>query len=125
MLHRIFSMMLFSGFCLMQGMTAAGQTNNAFSAQQAVDYAMKNSVQVKNALTDIQIQKQSNREFTAIAYPQLNGSVGGTYYFDIPTTTLPDFISPSVYGVLVNNGVKDGNGNPITFLAGGFGSVPA
>jgi len=125
MLYRFVSVMMLSGICLLSGLTSAGQTNNAFSAQQAVDYAMKNSVQVKNALLDIQIQKQSNREFTAIAYPQLNGSIGGTYYFDIPTTTLPDFISPAVYGVLVDNGVKDGNGNPIAFPPGGFGSVPA
>ncbi len=104
---------------------AHAQQRNAFTAKQAVDYAMKNSIQVKNALLDIQIQKQSNREFTAVAYPQLNGSIGGTYYFDVPTTTLPDFISPAVYGVLVNNGVKDGNGNTIGFPAGGFGSVPA
>lgn len=124
-LHRFNSLVVLSGLLLLTGLHSSAQTNNAFSVQQAVDYAMKNSVQVKNALADIQIQKQSNREFTAIAYPQLNGSIGGTYYFDIPTTTLPDFISPAVYGVLVNNGVKDGNGNTISFPAGGFGSVPA
>lgn len=124
-LYRFVSIIMLSGICFLSAMTMAGQTNNAFSAQQAVDYAMKNSVQVKNALLDIQIQKQSNREFTAIAYPQLNASAGGTYYFDVPTTTLPDFISPSVYGVLVDNGVKDGNGNTISFPSGGFGSVPA
>ena len=123
--YRYYSLIVLLGLLLCTTQHAMAQTTNAFSVQQAVDYAMKNSVQVKNAIADIQIQKQSNREFTAIAYPQLNGSVGGTYYFDIPTTTLPDFISPAVYGVLVNNGVKDGNGNPIAFPPGGFGSVPA
>jgi hypothetical protein len=33
--------------------------------------------------------------------------------------------SPSVYNVLVNNGVVDGGGNPIRFPAGGFGNVAA
>lgn len=86
---------------------------------------MKNATEIKNALLDIQIQKQTNKEFTAIALPQLNASVGGTHYFDIPVTTLPDFISPSVYNVLVNNGVRDGSGNTIQFPNGGFKSVPA
>ena len=101
------------------------QKVNTFSVKQAIDFAMKNATEVKNALLDIQIQKQSNREITALALPQVNASVNGTHYFDIPVTTLPDFISPSVYNVLVNNGVVNGSGNPITFPANGFGSVPA
>jgi outer membrane protein TolC len=101
------------------------QKKYEFSAEQTVDYAMKNAIDVKNALLDIQIQKQNNREITAIALPQVSGNISGTHYFDIPTTTLPDFISPSVYNVLVNNGVRNGSGNPITFPNNGFGSVPA
>lgn len=101
------------------------QKTNEFSVAQTIEYAMKNSVEVKNSLLDIQIQKQNNQEVTAIALPQMNASVGTTHYFDIPVTTLPDFISPSVYKVLVDKGVKDGNGNTITFPSNGFGSVPA
>jgi len=101
------------------------QKKYEFSASQTVEYAMKNAIDVKNALIDIQIQKQTNREFTSIALPQFNASISGTHYFDIPTTTLPDFISPSVYNVLVDNGVVNGSGNPITFPSNGFGSVPA
>ena len=86
---------------------------------------MKNATEVKNALLDVQIQKQSNKELTAIALPQINGSINSMHYYDIPVTTLPDFISPSVYNVLTNNGVKNGAGNPITVPSGGFGSIPA
>ena len=108
------------------GMHASfSQQTNYFSAKQAVEFAMKNATEVKNALLDIQIQQQANREFTAIALPQINASINGTHYFDIPVTTLPDFISPSVYNVLVNNGVKDGSGNPIRQPNNGYGSVPA
>ncbi len=96
-----------------------------FSVAQAVDYAMQNATDVKNALLDIKIQKQSNREITSLALPQVNGSVGMNHYFDIPVTTLPDFISPSVYKVLVDNGVINGSGNPIQFPSNGFGSLPA
>ncbi|MBU6177988.1 MAG: TolC family protein, partial [Bacteroidetes bacterium] len=34
---------------------------HAFTAQQAVDYAMKNNVQVKNALLGIKLQQETNR----------------------------------------------------------------
>ena len=105
--------------------TGYAQKENLFSLQQTIDYAMKNATEVKNALIDIQIQKQTNKEVTSIALPQINSSINATQYFDIPTTTLPDFISPSVYNVLVNNNVKDGNGNPIKFPVNGFGFVPA
>lgn len=73
------------------GMARATQAQEkyAFSAKQAVDYAMKNSVQVKNALKDVEIQFQSNRETTAAAYPQVSGSLGLTDYLKLPTTLVP------------------------------------
>jgi outer membrane protein len=46
-----------------------------FTVQQAVDYAKKNNVNVKNALLDVLIQGQTNREVTAAAYPQISGSL--------------------------------------------------
>ena len=45
---------------------------HAFTLQQALDYARKNNMQVKNALIDIQIQQQVNREVTGRAYPQIS-----------------------------------------------------
>jgi len=105
--------------------TAFAQQKNEFSIKQAVDYANKNSITVKNALLDVQIQNQTNRQITSAAFPQVSGSINTTHYFDIPTTTLPDFISPATYQVLIDKGVKDGSGQPITMPAGGFGSIPA
>ena len=115
---------LFFGILVFSKMTFS-QKVYQFSVEQATQYAMQNSIDVKNALLDIKIQKQSNREITSIALPQVNGSVGLNHYFDIPVTTLPDFISPSVYKVLVDNGVINGSGNPIQFPSNGFGYVPA
>ncbi|KAA9042211.1 TolC family protein [Ginsengibacter hankyongi] len=85
----IFSLLLFgSGF-----IASAQQTNaptiNSFSAKQAVDYALKNAVQVKNALLDIESQRQTNREITASALPQINGNVSLTDYLSIPTSLIP------------------------------------
>ena len=60
-----------------------------FSAQQAVDYALKNAVQVKNALLDIELQKQTNKQITAAAYPQINANASLTDYLSIPTSLIP------------------------------------
>lgn len=118
------TILLGATFLLANGVVVA-QTSNEFSAKQAVDYGLKNAVQVKNALIDIKIQRQTNREITAAAFPQINGSVNTTHYYNIAVQTLPNFISPSVYQVLEDQSVKDGNGNPITQPVNGFGNINA
>jgi outer membrane protein TolC len=101
------------------------QEKHAFSLQQTVDYGLKNAIAVKNALIDVQRQHQTNREITAAAFPQVNGSVSGTHFFNIAVQTLPNFIGPATYQVLEDEGVKNGNGQPITQPAGGFGNIVA
>ena len=85
---RIYSLFLCM-FFLTNVVNAQTKKVNQFSLQQAIDYANKNSVYVKNALLDILIQKQTNRDITSIALPQINGSAGVTDYLDIPTTLVP------------------------------------
>ncbi len=99
-------------------------TKHEFSVQQAVDYALKNNVNVKNALEDVLYQAQVNREVTSNAYPKINASLGTTYNPNVATQVIPNFISPSTYQVLVDEGVKDGNGNPIQ-MPGDFGFIAA
>ena len=60
-----------------------------FSVQQAIEYAGKNSVQVKNALLDVQIQEQTNRDFTSAAYPQINGSFSLVNNINVPVVLVP------------------------------------
>jgi len=99
-----------------------------FSVEQAVAYAKKNNATVKNALLDVLKQQQVNREVTASAYPHINASIGTTYNPNVATQVIPNFISPATYQVLIDEGVKDGNGNPIQmpsdfgFVAAQFGS---
>lgn len=99
-----------------------------FSVQQAVDYALKNNVNAKNALLDVEMQVQQNREFTSAAYPHINASLSTTFNPNVATQVIPNFISPATYQVLIDEGVKDGNGNPIVmpndfgFIAAQFGS---
>lgn len=106
----------------------AGAQKHAFSVQEAVDYARKNSAQVKNALLDIQIQHQTNREITAAAYPQVNGNVAAGYNPNVAVQQFPNFIAAATYGVLEQEGVKDGSGRTIVaptdfgFVQAQFGS---
>lgn len=115
-------------FLLLLAGGAQAQQRHEFSARQAVDYARKNNVQVKNALLDVQIQEQTNKEITASAYPQINGSTSMNYYPNVAVQTLPNFISPAVYGVLIDEGVKNGSGgdikmpNDIGFIQAQFGT---
>ena len=72
-----------------------------FSLVQAIDYASKNSVFVKNALLDYQIQEQSNRATTSQALPQVTGSLGITDNLQIPVVLVPgNFASPPQQGFL-------------------------
>jgi outer membrane protein len=59
------------------------------TAKGAVDYAKANSYQVKKALEDVRIQQQVNREVTASALPQVNGSFNLTDNIKLPTSLLP------------------------------------
>ncbi len=77
------------------------QQTNSFSVKQAVDYASKNSVQVKNALLDILIQEQTNRDITSIALPQISGSGNVTDYLNIPTTLIPGEIAGQPAGTFL------------------------
>ena len=67
----------------------AQQEKHAFSLQQTLDYAKKNNVQVKNALLDIQIQQQTNREVTGTALPQIKGTGSITYNAKLPISLIP------------------------------------
>lgn len=96
----------------------------AFSVKQAVDYALKNNANVKNALEDVLYQAQVNREITANAYPKINASFGTTYNPNVATQVIPNFISPATYQVLIDEGVRNGSGNAIQ-MPGDFGFVAA
>lgn len=80
------------GFFLCVGRSFANAqppAKHEFTIRQAVEYAARNNVQVKNALLNIQSQQQTNREITAAALPSINGSFGITDYLKLPTSLLP------------------------------------
>lgn len=59
------------------------------SIQQAIDYAYKNNVQVKNALIDVALQLETNRQITAQAYPNISAGGSLTDNLKLQTTLLP------------------------------------
>lgn len=93
--------------------SASGQKQYSLTVKEAVDFALKNVTEIKNLKIDREIRDAANKELTGQAYPQINGNFGMQKFFAIPVTLLPDFITPQVYGVLQEEGVKDGNGNAI------------
>ena len=103
---------------------AGAQKRHEFSAQEAMDFARKNNMQIKNALLGVQIQSEINREVTSNALPQVTGNVGLLYNPNVMVQRFPNFIAAATYGVLTNEGVKDGSGNAIV-MPSDFGYIEA
>jgi len=77
-----------------------GQKSKSFGIDDAISYAVNNSPEIINAKLKVKDAKEQKIETRAIGLPKLSFSTDYNYFFDIPTQLLPDFISPSVYGVL-------------------------
>ncbi|NCI45162.1 TolC family protein [Sediminibacterium soli] len=90
--RRMKSIMMLCGWLLAMFAVQAqsdSSTRHEFTVQQAVEYARKHNVQVKNALLNLQIQKQTNRDITSAALPQVSANIGVTDYLKIPTSLIP------------------------------------
>src|ERR1700743_2382083 len=100
---------------------AAARPIHEFSLAEAIDFSAKNSVLVKNALLDYQIQVQSNRATTSQALPQITGNLGVTDYIQIPTTLIPgEFIGQPGTDIPVKFGLKWNQTGGITLQQGLF-----
>lgn len=92
-----------------------------FSLEDAQKYALDHNYEAESARLDIDNSKATVKEIRSIGLPQLNASIDFTHYFKIPTQIIPDFISPSVYGVLFQEGllqpteIQSGAGTPAQF----------
>ncbi|MEP6512330.1 MAG: TolC family protein [Parafilimonas sp.] len=126
--YKIIIALSFIPVSFMNAQDTASPAVHKFSAQQCVDFAFTNNVQVKNALLNIKIQEQTNRSITAAAYPQINGNINASHYPNITVQSFPNFIAAATYGVLVDEGVLNGSGQPIKspedfgFIEAAFGT---
>lgn len=73
---------------------------NSFTLEEAQNYAIENAYGNRSAAIDVESARAKVKETLAIGLPQINASGSFQHFLDIPVTVLPDFISPSVYGVL-------------------------
>ena len=108
-IHKIAVMLVFTSIMR----PALAQEKHAFTVQQAVDYAKKNSVQVKNLLLDVQLQEETNKQVTSNAYPQLSGRIGTTYNPNIAVQSFPNFIAEGTYGVIAAEDIRRADGSVI------------
>ncbi len=101
-------------FLILSGSAAKAQTKYEVTVRDAVDIAFKNVTDLKNAQLDYRIAEARNKEITAAALPQVSATLQGNHYMSLPLIQFPDATENSIYDVLKREGVKDGNGNPIT-----------
>lgn len=81
------------------------QAQNTFSLDEALEYGIKHSYDLQSKTIDVNIQKEQNKEITAAAYPQINGSSNFNWNYKKQIVLFPDFVTPSIYGVLLNEGI--------------------
>jgi len=95
------SLLLVTVFFATAAFAQEEKTVHAFSLADAVNYAQKNNVQVKNTLLDIDIQTQTNREIAAAALPTIGSSLSATNFLTIPTSLLPGQIFGGAAGTFI------------------------
>ncbi|MGZ3883104.1 MAG: TolC family protein [Bacteroidia bacterium] len=72
-----------------QAQTAAANSGNAYSLEQAIEYAYKNSPSVLNANLDIENSVYKKKELLGAGFPQIAASVDVKDYISIPTSLIP------------------------------------
>lgn len=74
-------------------LTAFSQTkdsaNFSFSLQQAINYALDNQKDVKNAIIDEQLAQKKVNEIMGMGLPQINASFDLREFIEIPTSLIP------------------------------------
>ncbi len=67
----------------------AVQAQQAFSLQQAMDFAVRNSYTVQTAELDLQAAKSKIKETTAIGLPQVSSAINYQNFVDLPVQLVP------------------------------------
>lgn len=92
--------------------------------KQAQDYAVKNAYAVQSAQLDLKKVEEQIKETKARGLPQINANGSFQNFLDIPVQVIPDFISPAVFGTLLQTGVlpSDYPQPEATFVEAQFGT---
>lgn len=94
---------------LLPGISLAQETQGSqtFTLEQCIQYALENSLDVKNATLDQRIADAKVKETRGIGLPQISGSATVQHYQDLPRMFMT---KESIYNFA---NPKDENGNPI------------
>ena len=76
------------------------QAQQSFTLNEAVQYALTNSNDIKLAQKDVEDADSQVVEYRSIGLPHLDASANYQYYFEVPVQPVADFLTPSIYGVL-------------------------
>lgn len=99
--------LLLATLLLVASLNSEAQGPLRLSLEEAQTYALEHSYDVQLTTLDLEIARKKVKETTAIGLPQINASGSFQNFLDIPVTVIPDFISPTVVGTLVQTGVLD------------------
>lgn len=100
---------IFITISIVLGMNA--QNNRSFSLKEAVEYAMNNSIDIKDALIDVTDAEERVIEAKSIGIPQANLTMDYLRYLKLPVTVLPD-----EFGINPMTGMVDPNfDNEVSF----------
>ena len=96
---------VFTVSLILLGFLSKAQEVKQISLEQAIEYALEHNPSVVNAKLDEQISDGKVSETIATGMPQINGGLDISNNFELPTSFIPDFVSPTVYGVMFQEGV--------------------
>ncbi len=105
-MKRFFKSTLF--LLLLLPFAGSAQEPQSLSLQDALTYAVRNRVSIRNARLDVEIQTAQNGEITGRALPQINGSNAFTYNAVPVTSFLP--------AQILNPAAPVGSFIPVTFV---------
>lgn len=90
------------------GQLTAQEQNKAFTLQQAIEYAIKNSPSYLNAELDQKSAEYKRKEIAGIGFPQISASIDVKDYIEIPTSLIPGefFGAPAGTFIPVKFGTK-------------------
>ena len=76
-------------FWLCATATFAQDNSQAFSLEEAIDFALVNNPNIKNAERDVKIAAQTKRETTAAGLPQINANISYNNWLKQQVSLIP------------------------------------
>ncbi len=110
------------GLIILCVITTYSQERLSLSLEDCINYALENNEAIKIAKLERRISDTQIDETLARGLPQLNGSIGITRNFNVQVTPIPDFISPSVYQILVDESLVGEDDREFGVFPAAFGT---